>query len=313
MLALLAGACGGPRPKTVSVSPSITTATTSATTTSTTTGAATAPSDATTPVGSRPAPAGPPSPGAVAAGRYVHPVEVTGLHVSPSPSGSTLGLTWKQADAMFEATSAVAGSHQYAILGFGTVTLAGRRLPRGVPAFDHRPAWVGIVWGGIVSCPAQTVPAQGASTTVPAPFEPVFTAVVIYGVGGSGAVVYTGRGSPPCGGALQGPTVARAYEIRSVPWRQEGRSRAGSLLLGYFAAGCATLWSTGGTGNVKTDQLTVTVEVSVPFDRAGCAAPVWRRTIDSYAPREAPPGLKTLRDPTLHHGPIGLVRALQVN
>jgi hypothetical protein len=272
---------------------------------------ATAPSTTSTTLRVNLGPAGPPSRHAVAGGRYIHPVVVTGLRISPPAPGSTLGLGWARARALFEAVTDISGIHQYAILGAATVTLTGIRLPHNGRPLRDRPAWVGIAWGGIVNCPAMPVPGKGAPTTTPTPYQPTYTAVVIYGDGGSSAIVYTGRGSPACGGALEGPTVATAMETVSVAWTQVGPPSKGSVPMDYRAPSCATVSSTGGGGNVRTGRITLTIDLAVPFDHTGCGPATTHRLRYQYVTPHMPSGVPTFHDPTFLHGPTGLVRALQ--
>ena len=254
-----------------------------------------------------------PSASAVAGGRYTTIVAMSGLQVSPPATSATsehLGLTWAQAATVFAATSAVQGSHAQAILGYGLVTLSGSTLPGGTPPLDRRGAWVGITWGGATSCPAATVPPRGSSSSR-ASYRQIFTAVVIYGQGGDGAIVYTSRGTPPCGGQMTGPTVTPAREVLSVPWQQTTSLHNGSVRVAYQAPSCATLFSTAGGGNMGTGKFTLTVEVTVPFDRASCRTTTDTTSIRLF-PSPAPPGAPAVPShPTLGHGPTGPVSVLE--
>ena len=210
---------------------------------------------------------------------------------------------------MFAATSAVQGSHAQAILGYGLVTLSGSTLPGGTSPLDRRGAWVGITWGGATSCPAATVPPGGSSSSR-ASYRQIFTAVVIYGQGGDGAIVYTSRGTP-CGGPPTGPTVTAAREVLSVPWQQTTPLHNGSVRVTYRAPSCATLFSTASGGNMGTGKFTLTVEVTVPFDHASCRTTTDTTSIRLF-PSPAPPGAPAVPShPTLGHGPTGPVSVLE--
>ena len=250
---------------------------------------------------------------AVASGRYIQIVSMSGLQVAPPAAGTTgkrLGLNWAKAAALFAATSAVQGSRAHAILGYGLVTLTGSLLPASTPPLDRRGAWVGITWGGVTHCPAETVPPKGSSSSR-ASYRQIFTAVVIYGQGGDGAIVYTSRGTPPCGGQMTGPTVTAAREVLSVPWQQTTSLHNGSVRVAYQAPSCATLFSTAGNGNMRTGKFTLTVEVTVPFDHTSCRTTTDTTSIRLF-PSPAPPGAPAVPShPTLGRGPTGPVSVLE--
>lgn len=264
-------------------------------------------------------PAGPPSGKAVADGRYIRPVAVTGLRISPPTSNSTLGLGWDRALALFQSVMAMSGAEKSAILGAATVTLTGIPLPQGVPTLHRQPAWVGITWGGITSCPAVTAPPKGTPHTAAPRYQPIYQALVIYGQDGQGAIIYTGRGSPPCGGALLGPSVAPALETVSVPWTQATPARNGYADFDYQAPACASIniplaagggvyvGGGGGSGNTGTGRITFSVDVAVPFDQSGCGPVTTRRYRYRYGGLPTPPGAPAFHHPTFLHGPTGLV------
>lgn len=257
-----------------------------------------------------------PSASAVAGGRYTTAVAMSGLQVSPPATETAsehLGITWAQAAALFGASSAVQGSHAQAILGYGLATLTGSTMPVGAPLLERRGAWVAITWGGTTSCPAAAVPRKGSSPGRDS-FHQIFTAVVIYGQGGNGAIVYRSRGTPPCGGQMTGPTVTPARAVLSVPWQQATSLHDGSVRVSYQAPSCATLFSTGGVGNMGTGTFTLTVEVSVPFDYSGCRTTTDTTTISLFpspvlsAPPDAP---AVPTHVTLAHGAIRPVIVLE--
>ncbi|WP_298345437.1 hypothetical protein [Ferrimicrobium sp.] len=261
-----------------------------------------------------PPPAFPASPSAstIAGGRYNRVVTVGGLQISPPRAAITakhLGLSWSQAAKLFAATSAVQGSYAHAIVGYGRVTLGDTKVPSGTPPLDHRGAWVGIAWGGTTSCPAMTSSKDGPSTKTS--YHPIYTAVVIYGQDGNGAVVYTSRGTPSCGGPLTGPKIAIAREVLSVPWQQASALHNGSLRVAYQAPSCAQWFSTFADGNLKTDNFKVGTEVTVPFDYAKCTT-VANTTNVVLAPSSITPDRSTVPlDAILAHAPTGLVKVLE--
>ncbi|HTT87160.1 MAG TPA: hypothetical protein VMF60_07325 [Acidimicrobiales bacterium] len=78
-------------------------------------------------VGSTPAaPPGAPSPGTVTDARYTRAVELDHgkLLITPPPGRASVAVSADEARAMFEATDAVSGPHEFAILGLGVVTVA---------------------------------------------------------------------------------------------------------------------------------------------------------------------------------------------
>ncbi|WP_298212461.1 hypothetical protein [Ferrimicrobium sp.] len=253
-----------------------------------------------------------PSVSAVLDGRYDRDVTVGELQISPPPTEVTtknLGLTWPQATKLFEATSAVQGSHAQAIFGYGLVTLGNSKAPPGTPPLDHRGAWVGIAWGGVANCPAVIPPKSSSSTKTS--YRPIYTAVVIYGQGGSGAVVYTSRGTPPCGGPLIGPKIAPAREVLSVPWQPASVPRGGSAPVTYQAPSCSKLFSTIGDGNLRSDLFKIGVEVTVPFDYVKCGITTGRTDVFLAPPSTTPTAPAVPLHPILTHAPTGLVRVLE--
>ena len=71
---------------------------------------------------------GAPSTAAVVQARYADAVDLDdgGLLVTPPPNGAKATVTESEANAMFDATDAVQGPHEFAILGLGVVTVAPR-------------------------------------------------------------------------------------------------------------------------------------------------------------------------------------------
>ncbi len=253
----------------------------------------------------------PPTPKSVLKGSYVRTVSMGGLRITPPRFGTTgehLGLSWGGAETLFEATSAVQGSHTNAILGFGLVAIVGSPLPPGTPPLDGQPAWVGITWGGVTSCPAELGTPKGSSSTNRTHHQ-IFPAVVIYGVGGKGALVYTSRGDPPCGGAQTGPTVAEAKEVLSVPWHQTTPLHSGRVQVSYQAPNCAALFSTSAYGNIRLSDFHLTVEVTAPFDYASCPLANYMTSIQIFPPAGPGPA-DTSTNVKLSHGSTGLISVL---
>ncbi len=180
----------------------------------------------------------------VASGVFVKGVRLGGLSISPMASGSArkhLGLTWSQAAKLFRSSTSEEGAHLNAILGFGLVSLSGSKHALGGLKVDHRPAWVGIAWGEITSCPAMRTSKE--SNALKAAAKPIYFAVVIYGRGGLGAFAYDSRGQLPCGGAISGPIIGPARKVESVPWILKSIDGAGVVQVGLSTSSCGQVFS----------------------------------------------------------------------
>ncbi|NNN12871.1 MAG: hypothetical protein HKL81_03865 [Acidimicrobiaceae bacterium] len=255
-----------------------------------------------------------PSGNDVAGGVFVKGVSLGGLSIAPAVSGSAkqhLGLTWSQAAKLFEASVSEQGVHINAILGFGFVSLPGANSMLGGVKIDHRPAWVGIAWGEITSCPAMK--ASKRPGTPRGTVKPIYSVVVIYGNAGLGAFSYDSRGQPPCGGPAAGPVISLGRKVESVPWILQDINSAGAVEVGFNDSVCAQVFSESASGNMKTGKFTLTLDVSVPFDPKGCSTVVTRQALIPLVP---PSGVTKTSLPSAGivagHGPIGTVSVLQV-
>ena len=256
-----------------------------------------------------------PSGADVASGVFVKGVRLGGLSISPMPSGSAkdhLELTWSQAAKLFRSSTSEEGAHLNAILGFGLVSLSGSKQALGGLKVDHLPAWVGIAWGEITSCPAMRTSKE--SNVLKAAAKPIYSAVVIYGRGGKGAFSYDSRGQLPCGGAISGPIIRPAREVRSVPWILKSIDGAGVVQVGLSTSSCGQLFSESASGNLKTGKFTLSVDESLPFDPKGCSLAVSRLISISLLP---PSRVTNTFFPSggivVDHGPIGAASVLQVS
>ena len=254
-----------------------------------------------------------PSNNDVAGGVFVKGIRLGGLTIAPTVPGSAqkhLGLTWSQAAKLFESSVSEQGPHINAILGFGVVSSSGPNSMLGGIRLDHRPAWVGIGWGEITSCPAEISKRPG---TLRGAVTPIYSVVVIFANGGLGAVSYDTRGQPPCGGALVGPTISPGRKVESVPWTLKSIDSVGALLVSFNASVCAEVFSESASGSLKTKKFTVTVDVSVPFNPRGCSTQETRQALIQLFPPS--PGIKTglpIEDIIVGHGPTGIVPVLQM-
>jgi hypothetical protein len=227
-------------------------------------------------------------------GRFVKKVVVGGLSVSPLAGGGArpLGLDASLAASYVRITGGLAGgvADGRQVVGYGSVTLTGVSMPAGTSALSATPAWVGIAYAGtrpeaVYSCPDMHAPYGKGG-----PYRPVDTAVVFYGTGGDGAVLYSTGGSLPCGTGYSKPSVSLADGLVSVPWQQVGPAGL-STTVAYTVPSCATLVTAGGGGNVRTGIYTIDITVAIPFDRAGCSNIVSRTTVVRVFPSNiGPPG-----------------------
>ena len=255
-----------------------------------------------------------PSGNDVAGGVFVKAVRLGDLSVAPSPYGKTqkhLGLTWSQAAKLFESSASEQGVHINAILGFGLVSFFSPNSILDSIKLDHRPAWVGIAWGEVTSCPAMKNKNRFGAPKGAA--EPVYSVVVIYANAGLGAFSYDTRGQSPCGGNVAGPVVNIGREVESVPWIFKSIDSAGAVQVGFNSLICAQVFSESAAGNLKTAKFILTLDVSVPFDPKGCTAQVARQASIPLFPPTA--GIETdlpRANIVVGHGSTGTVSVLQV-
>lgn len=241
----------------------------------------------------------------VEGGRFVRSVVLGGLSVTPLSGGGRhpLGLSASLAASYVAITGGLASGRR--LVGYGSVTLRGTGLPAGTPALRARPAWVGIAYASTrpvaYNCPAMWASAPSGSVGA---YEPIDTAVIFYGPGGDGAVLYSTGGSRPCGEGYAEPAVSPADGLVSVPWRQVGLVGL-STTVSYLAPSCASLAGVSANGNVRTGVYSVDVTVSIPFDRAGCTSVLTRTTtVNVYPPNPGPGAPAPLSRAVLDHSSL---------
>jgi hypothetical protein len=266
--------------------------------------------------------------------RFATAVELDhdGLLVTP-PSvreARTATVTESEAEAMFDATDAVAGAHPFAILGLGLVTVATNveepstttttppptsslpsttagapvsstsdattspttPLSPALPTYHHRLAWVGIVWGppGVCAGTTTTSPASAAATT--------YIAIVIDARTGHRVLAYRSGGASPCTSTSQAPAVTEPNELVSVPWQAVGPTSTAVQIevppCGHYY-GWTQVPAAGGATAAQ-------VVVAVPFDPTCGATTSQSQAIDQVVPLGTNP---------LGHAPVGPVQALQ--
>jgi hypothetical protein len=256
--------------------------------------------------------AGLPSSGSVSNTLYVQKVALGNLSISPIRQGNAKAksnISWSQAEPIFKAASAVQGSHQVAILGYGLATISGLKPLHGSSVIAGKPAWIGITWGGTSSCPAQSVSTQKTSPNTQ--IDQIYTAVIIYGNAKSNSVVYKNSGQLPCTAKVVGPTLEPLTVVESVNWQEQSSSTSSMLSIRYDSSSCEKLFSTAANGNMKTGNFQVSVEVAKPVNVSGCIAD--QKTTEV---RLFPPGQRGIGDFPSHtqvsHGPVGLISVLQV-
>jgi hypothetical protein len=118
-----------------------------------------------------------PSTTSVVNARFADPVDIDNgdLLVAPPPKRATVTVTESEAEAMFEATDAVEGPHEFAILGLGLVTVAPRIENPTTTTTSTVPPPTTTASSSTVSstmttppAPTTTVPPAPPATTVPA-------------------------------------------------------------------------------------------------------------------------------------------------
>lgn len=285
----------------------------------------------------------PPAGADVSAHRFVRwsVLDRGALVVAPPPPTAKPAIGFGRARALFRADQAVAGVHQQAFLGFGLVSVASSLTAKRYPALERTPAWIGIAWGGVTSCPALAAPALPAPSSPPshgstasstpsgagapagksgsAP-TPGYTAVIILARGRT-VLAYQSRGGS-CGGPVTGPTLTAAPETVSVPWRLVSIS-GDTVTYRYQVPACATGTvrpHVRGSGNTRTGDATMTVDLQLAYRDAGCPT-TWRTGTAGFGPQPLPhspgspgptlPPMAPLRH--VSHGPTGPVPLLQVD
>lgn len=228
--------------------------------------------------------------GSVVDGRFVRAVAVGGLEVAPDPSASAspLGLDLAAADRLASLTEGLTNPK---LVGFGLVTLtgAGGTPPTGAPTLTRTPAWVAIATTSHLAynCPAMSGPPPTAS---PGEHGAQKAAIFFGSVAsaGRGAVLYQSAGTLPCGRTV-GPSVSAADAAVPVAWRPAGPVGRTSWV-SYQAPTCSRLDSVSAAGSGNSGIDTVTVNVTVPFDRTGCAGVETFTTTVAVYPRPPGPG-----------------------
>ncbi|MCL2393948.1 MAG: hypothetical protein FWC87_04595 [Acidimicrobiaceae bacterium] len=238
----------------------------------------------------------PPTAADVVGGRVVTPVELDNGAFKVTPRlGGHLTVSAKEAAVLFGSDVLATAIHTGPVLGFGLVSVA----PRLGVHLHQTPAWVGVLQNAVAfSCPAQTVPSAGGAVTP----TPGYTAVII--VNPRKVFDYQSRNSP-CGLSPTGPSAQPASEQISIPWQLVSLTN-GTVTYRYRTGSClsqAPSVSLG--GNTHTDQYSMTVLLSVPFDRTSCSQ-TWRTANAPVEPPhpQAPPSAPIT---TIAHGPTGPV------
>ncbi|KJF15491.1 hypothetical protein AXFE_36640 [Acidithrix ferrooxidans] len=257
--------------------------------------------------------AGLPSRSAVSNTLYVQKVALGNLSISPIQKGNAnakSNISWSESESIFKAASAVQGSHQIAILGYGLATIRSMTLPHGLPAIAGTPAWIGIAWGGTTGCPAQSVSSQKASPNTE--IDQIYTAVIINGNSKSNSVVYKNQGPLPCAGKVVGPTIEPLSVVESVNWQELSGSTSRKLSIRYDSSSCEKLFSAAANGNMKTGNFQVSIEVAKPINVSGCIAD--QKTTEV---RLFPAGQRGIGDfpssTQVSHAPVGLISVLRVS
>ncbi len=268
---------------------------------------------------------GAPSVAAVSNGRFVARV-VLGhgdIVVTPPPGGFRPRVPKALAWTMFRSSDSAEGTHVFAILGLATVTvaqgaggLAGLPAPAELgtttttpttsttttpptvpllPIYQHRVAWVGISWGGLLACP------QGASSAAKLVPDASEVAVIFDATTGHDVIGYSSGADPSCSGSPAAPSVVRPNELVSVPWQPVGPTST-AVRVTIPACGQYDGWNeVQGPGT----QSAIEVVASVPFDPQCAATSAQSEEFDDVVPLGS-------SQQQLAHAALGPVEALRV-
>jgi len=236
-------------------------------------------------------PTGPPiSP----SGAFKQPFRIGGLQVLPFASRHSspaiiLGLDHRTATtwARFAGVAWLNFKNGSLVVGSGLVTLTGAQLPSGLPPLQNTPAWIAFDpisstrHPGAINCPAMHI-----LPSAPPLLGPIEQVLVLYGSSAQHALLYSTKGSLPCGGTAA-PKVQLPSALLPVPWRLSGPVGLSTPVHIKIPA-CAHLETVSADGNVRTGRYMVSVTVSVPFNRPlSCSA----RTLLSTTIMVYPPDL----------------------
>ncbi len=280
-----------------------------------------------------------PSVTVVVGARFAAPVDLDhgGLLVTPPPAGAATSVSEREAEAMFDATDAVKGPYEFAILGLGLVTVASgvenppptttttisppsstvpptsttsttvastaapppsTTTPPLPTTTTTLPPYHGrLAWVGIAWGPTGACP--GSTTTQPAETAG-YVAIVIDARTAGRVIAYRSGGSTPCTGAARVPSVTEPDELESVPWQTVGPAST-AVQIEIPPCGHYYGWTqVPRTGGGVADQIVV----AVPFDPTCGSTVPQGQTVDQVVPLG--PGQALVA-----HAPVGPVQALQ--
>jgi hypothetical protein len=144
--------------------------------------------------------------------RVARPIAVDrgALRIDPPPMSQSPVVPFEQANAIVNAARSYdQGIVVPADIGFGIVYV-NDAFSAGLPPYSGRSAWVAVL-APPPSGGADCVAGGGA-------VEPRAHVVIIDAETGDDVLDYQTRGTGPCGGIVNGPTVQRAQEITSLAW-----------------------------------------------------------------------------------------------
>jgi hypothetical protein len=219
--------------------------------------------------------------GAVRGGRFVKTLQIGTVRIVPAgPAGGNRPVGLSRATVAVDAGLATGMESTPTLIGFGLVTVGVGVT--GLPALRSTPAWVAIAPPSHtpIPCPMQS---PASPTVTPTYHHGVYSALILFGAvadGGQGAAIYHSAGDLPCDAASTGPEITAASATIPVVWTLTGPAST-TITMRYQAPECATSAGFTSTGSGSTQ--TVTVRVTVPFDRAGCAG------LSTFTEYECPP------------------------
>jgi hypothetical protein len=228
-------------------------------------------------------------------GRVMRTVVVDGgsMVISPPPPDSrpALGHTSAAANAR-ASTTAAPGIIDPAGTALGLVHIASASA-RTSKSPSVQLAWVTVIRPQLgVSCLA-------TEGTV----EPSFH-ILVAAVSGSSAWMYTSRGTGPCGGAIDPPSLAPAAKIESIPWQGLSTAQVSASpprynwTIRYQLPLCGSVFDSPGIYFLQPDVPTLFVQVLVPLvSSRQCSEGTTTTTV--FGPEDVPVG-------AAQHAPLGV-------
>ncbi len=175
-----------------------------------------------------------------------------------------------------------------------TTTTGATETQPGVPTYDHRLAWVGIVWDADQAC------GSTSTTRPPPPHTSKYVAVLLDAHTGRDALAYSSA-TETCGGSRRAPTVSRPTELQSVPWQPVASA---STAVHATLPACSEYAGWTQVSQPGSASTAVEVVARVPYDPACGSTSAHDVIVDDVVPLGAD------QQAQLTHASIGPVDAL---